>query len=178
MTRECPTCLVYHVDKGLGVVPATQTTDNFTLIPTREDNVDQKRELVLTERASDQEPKGWSIKVEKCESGAVSGPHKIDEDGQEAYRSCIEWSWRCRPCREDLRSPMVCRARYGVGGDRVGSGRPMTRMAEVQVPVRAPPRISYLENRVLVDEVVARGSDPQAWLWRERRLGTLVLILE
>ena len=54
---ECPTCLIYDVNEDLGIILTVKATDDVTLILTREDDVDQEGELVLIERASDQEPK-------------------------------------------------------------------------------------------------------------------------
>jgi len=58
------TCLVYHVDKGLCVVPK-EGTDRVTLVLTREDRLDQGGEFVQGKCASDQTSTGWSIKVGK-----------------------------------------------------------------------------------------------------------------
>ena len=54
---ECPTCLIYDVNEDLSIILTAKATDDVTLILTREDDVDQEGELVLIERASDQEPK-------------------------------------------------------------------------------------------------------------------------
>ena len=54
---ECRTCLVYHIGKGLSVIP-TEAMDNVTLILTREDSLDKEGEVAGIERASDQKSKG------------------------------------------------------------------------------------------------------------------------
>ena len=61
---ECRTCLVYHIDKGLDLVP-TEAANNVRSILTREGSLDQERKLMWIERASDQEFKGWRVEVKK-----------------------------------------------------------------------------------------------------------------
>ena len=62
--NEYRTHLVYHIDKGLGVVP-TEATDNIMPILTREDSLNQEGELIRIERASNQKPQGCRVEVEK-----------------------------------------------------------------------------------------------------------------
>ena len=52
MVRKCGTCLVYHIDKGLCVVPE-EVTDRVTPIPAQEYCLDQGGEFVQSECASD-----------------------------------------------------------------------------------------------------------------------------
>ena len=49
---ECRTCLIYHIDNGLSVVPK-EATDRVILTLAREDCFDQEGELVRSECASD-----------------------------------------------------------------------------------------------------------------------------
>ena len=42
---ECRTCLVYHIDKRLCVVP-NEAADRITCTPTRENRLDQGGELM------------------------------------------------------------------------------------------------------------------------------------
>jgi len=62
----CKTCLVYHIDKGLCVVPK-EAADRITRILTREDRLDQEGELMRSELASGQTSTGWSVEVGKQE---------------------------------------------------------------------------------------------------------------
>jgi hypothetical protein len=64
MMSECRTYLVYHIDKGLCVVP--EAMDRVTSILTRDDRLDQGGEFIQGERASDQTSTDWS-EVEKQE---------------------------------------------------------------------------------------------------------------
>jgi len=64
MVSGCGTYLVYHVDKGLGVVPK-EATDCIARILTQEELLDQGREFMRSKRASDQTLTGWSVEVEK-----------------------------------------------------------------------------------------------------------------
>jgi len=58
MMNECRTYLVYHIDKGLGVIPIVKEVDDIPLVPTREDSIYQEREVRGAERAFDQKSKG------------------------------------------------------------------------------------------------------------------------
>ena len=55
--RGCRTCLVYHINKGLCVVPV-EGTDCVTRTITRENGLDQRGELMRSERTSDQTSAG------------------------------------------------------------------------------------------------------------------------
>ena len=85
MMSGCGTCLVYRVDKGLGVVPTADATDEVAPILTREDGIDQEGELTPTEHASDQKFKGWSVRANN-QSRFCTG---LTEVGLKAYRSRI-----------------------------------------------------------------------------------------
>jgi len=74
------TYLVHHIDEGLRVVPK-EGMDCVTPILTREDRLDQGREFLHSESASDQTSAGWSVEVEKV--GAIGILHKIGEGGTE-----------------------------------------------------------------------------------------------
>ena len=60
ITGKRRTCLVYHINEGLCIV-SRKTTDHFILIMTREDRVDQGREFMQDELASDQTPTGCDV---------------------------------------------------------------------------------------------------------------------
>ena len=80
MSRGYKTCLIYHIDKCLCVVPK-EAADRVSLILTREYHIDQGGEFVQSESGSDQTPGGWTIEVEK--SGGISTLYKIGESGAE-----------------------------------------------------------------------------------------------
>jgi len=80
------TCLVYHVDKGLGVVPTADATDKIAPILTRKDSINQEGEFTPTEHASDQKSEGWSVGTND-QSIFCTG---LTEVGLKAYRSRIE----------------------------------------------------------------------------------------
>jgi len=67
VVRKYRTCLVYHIDKGLCVVPE-EATDHVTPILAQEYCLDQGGEFVQSERASDQTFTAWSSEVRKHES--------------------------------------------------------------------------------------------------------------
>ena len=60
MPRERRTCLVYHVNEGLRVVPK-EATDCITFILTGEDHFDHGREFMRSKRPPDQTSASWSI---------------------------------------------------------------------------------------------------------------------
>ena len=82
------TCLINHINKGLHIVPK-EATNCVTLILTREDHFNQGGEFVRSERAPDQTPTGWNIKVEVEKAGMISTPYDISEGGPKAHRSQI-----------------------------------------------------------------------------------------
>ena len=64
MMSECRTCLVYHIDESLCVVPK-EAADRVARILTREDLLDQGGEFTQNKRVSDQAFTGWGVEVEK-----------------------------------------------------------------------------------------------------------------
>jgi hypothetical protein len=88
----CGTCLVYHINKRLRVVP-NERTDGVTRIVTRENCLDQGGELMRSEPAPDQTFTGWELRLRKKNQGAIiSVPRKTMEAGLNAYRSRIQKS--------------------------------------------------------------------------------------
>jgi hypothetical protein len=84
------TCLVYHIDKGLCIVP-NEGTDGGTRIVARENGLDQGGEFMQSECAFDQTPTGCNVKVEKEEeSEAISVPHKTVKMGPTTYHPRIQ----------------------------------------------------------------------------------------
>jgi len=73
MTGGDKTCLIYHINKGLCVVPE-EATDRVTLILAREDHFDQRGDFMQSECGPDQTSAGWNSEVEK--GGVISAPHK------------------------------------------------------------------------------------------------------
>ena len=66
MTSKCGTCLVYHIDEGLRIVPR-EATDGITLIFTRKNRINQGGEFIRGELASDQTATGCGVEVRKEE---------------------------------------------------------------------------------------------------------------
>jgi hypothetical protein len=94
--RGCGTCLVYHIDKRLRVVP-NEGTDSITRIVTRENGLDEGGEFVWSKRASYQTFTGWESKLRKEKNQeAISVQRKTMKAGQNAYRSRIQRSWGCQ----------------------------------------------------------------------------------
>ena len=62
--NKCRTRLIYHINKGLGVVP-TEAADNIIPILTREDSLDQEGEFIRVEHVSNQKLQGYRVEVEK-----------------------------------------------------------------------------------------------------------------
>ena len=52
MMRKCGTCLIYHIDEGLCLVPE-EAADRVTFVLAREGCLDQGGEFMWSERASD-----------------------------------------------------------------------------------------------------------------------------
>jgi len=77
---ERRTCLVYHINKGLRVVPE-EVAGGFTLILVQEDRLDQGGEFKRSERPSDQTPTGWSV-----ESRSNQYSLQGRREGRKAYR--------------------------------------------------------------------------------------------
>ena len=73
ITRGYKTCLIYHVNEGLCVVPE-EATDRVALILTREDHFDQGGDFMQSECGSDQTSAGWNVEVEK--GGVISALYK------------------------------------------------------------------------------------------------------
>ena len=71
-----------------------------------------------------------NLKAGEVDQGEISIRYGINEGRPEAYRSCEEWSWRCRWYCEGRR-PLAATC-HEAGTDHVGSGGP-TRMAEALV---------------------------------------------
>jgi hypothetical protein len=61
---ELRTRLVYHIGKCLCVVP-NETTDRVARIVTREEDLNQGREFVRSERTFDQTPTGWVLELRR-----------------------------------------------------------------------------------------------------------------
>jgi len=60
ITGKRRTCLVYHINEGL-CVTSRKATDLFTIVVTREDRLDQGREFMRGELASDQKSIGCGV---------------------------------------------------------------------------------------------------------------------
>ena len=83
MMSACRTCLVYHIDEGLDVVPK-EAAGRIARILTREDLLNQGREFLWRKRASDQTFTGWSVEIEKKYShknGGAEGVPLLDPEG-------------------------------------------------------------------------------------------------
>jgi len=88
MMSACRTCLIYHVNEGLDVVPK-EAADRIARILTREDLLNQGREFMWRKRASDQTFTGWSVEVEKkysYKNGGAEGVPLLDPEGLLANR--------------------------------------------------------------------------------------------
>ena len=76
------TCLVYHIDKSLGVVP-TEAVDHVTLILTREDRLDQRRKQTWGKHSLDRTLTIWrGVWNEEWIGGQLA-----------LYGRSVKWSW-------------------------------------------------------------------------------------
>ena len=66
--RGCETYLVYHINKGLRIVP-NEGTDCVTCIVAREDGLDQGGDLMQSECTCCQTFTGWELKLKKKNQG-------------------------------------------------------------------------------------------------------------
>ena len=68
MRKECRTCLIYHIDKLLGVHPI-EAKDHVVFTRSREDCLNQRMKFMRSKRAIDQALTDWSVEVDKGRIG-------------------------------------------------------------------------------------------------------------
>ena len=89
------TCLIQHIDKGLGVI-GREANNPVIHILGREGDLNQGGEFIRDELALEQSSEGWTVAVEKDVLGSNQRSCQMGECGANSYRSRIQRSLKRR----------------------------------------------------------------------------------